>query len=65
MMTLTLQSARLTPVLAGRRDAWQGAAIGAGVAARDEPAGRVGVHYPDWRSQPELARADTILGLAA
>lgn len=54
---------------AERRDAWQGAAIGAGlwavrdygpfgVTAADEPVGRVGVYYPDWRAEPELARVN-------
>ena len=51
---------------ADRRDAWEGAAIGAGlwalrgygpfwVSAGDVPVGRVGVYYPDWRAEPELA----------
>ena len=51
---------------AERRDAWEGAAIGAGlwavhgygpfwVSAEDEPVGRVGVNYPVWRAEPELA----------
>jgi RimJ/RimL family protein N-acetyltransferase len=51
---------------AERRDAWEGAAIGAGlwavrgygpfwVSAGQEPVGRVGVYHPDWRAEPELA----------
>lgn len=51
---------------ASRRDAWEGAAIGAGlwalrgygpfwVSADHEPVGRVGIYYPDWRAEPELA----------
>ncbi len=51
---------------AERRDAWEGAAIGAGlwallgygpfwVSAQGQPVGRVGVYYPDWRAEPELA----------
>lgn len=52
---------------ASRRDAWEGAAIGAGLWALrgygpfwvsdglDQPVGRVGVYYPDWRAEPELA----------
>ena len=49
-----------------RRDAWEGAAIGAGLWAvrgfgpfwasqGDQPVGRVGVYYPVWRAEPELA----------
>ncbi len=51
---------------ADRRDAWEGAAIGAGlwalrgygpfwVSAGAEPVGRVGIYYPIWRAEPELA----------
>ena len=51
---------------AERRDAWEGAAIGAGlwavrgygpfwVSQGDLPVGRVGVYYPVWRAEPELA----------
>ena len=51
---------------ADRREAWEGAAIGAGlwalrgygqfwVSAQGVPVGRVGVYYPDWRAEPELA----------
>ena len=51
---------------ASRRDAWEGAAIGAGlwhvrgfgpfwVSLGDVPVGRVGVYYPVWRAEPELA----------
>lgn len=51
---------------ADRRDAWEWAAIGAGlwavrgfgpfwVSAGDQPVGRVGVFYPQWRAEPELA----------
>ncbi len=51
---------------AERRDASEGAAIGAGlravrgygpfwVSANDQPVGRVGIYYPDWRAEPELA----------
>lgn len=50
---------------APRRDAWEGVAIAAGlwtlrgygpfwVSAGDEPVGRVGVYYPEWRAEPEL-----------
>ena len=50
---------------AGRRDAWEGAAIGAGmwalrgvgpfrVSADGAPVGRVGVYYPIWRDEHEL-----------
>ncbi|MEO8245362.1 MAG: GNAT family N-acetyltransferase [bacterium] len=50
---------------AERRDAWEGAAIAAGlwtlrgygpfwVSAGSEPVGRVGIYYPDWRAEPEL-----------
>jgi RimJ/RimL family protein N-acetyltransferase len=53
---------------APRRDAWEGAAIGAGlwalrgygpfwVSLGDEPIGRVGIYHPDWRAEPELAWA--------
>ncbi len=49
-----------------RRDAWEGAAIGAGlwavrgygpfwVSLGAVPVGRVGVYYPVWRTEPELA----------
>ena len=51
---------------ADRRDAWEGAAIGAGlwalrgygpfwVSAGAVPVGRVGIYHPDWRAEPELA----------
>jgi RimJ/RimL family protein N-acetyltransferase len=51
---------------ANRRDAWEGAAIGAGlwavrgfgpfwVSVGGVPVGRVGVYYPIWRAEPELA----------
>ena len=51
---------------ASRRDAWEWAAIGAGlwavrgfgpfwVSSGDVPVGRVGVYYPVWRAEPELA----------
>ncbi|MGQ0611647.1 MAG: GNAT family N-acetyltransferase [Paracoccaceae bacterium] len=51
---------------AERRDAWEGAAIGAGlwalrgygpfwVSAGGVPVGRVGAYFPDWREEPELA----------
>ena len=48
------------------RDAWEGAAIGAGlwavrgfgplwVSLGEQSVGRVGVYYPIWRAEPELA----------
>ena len=48
------------------REAWEGAAISAGlwavrgygpfwVSSGDQPVGRVGVYYPVWRAEPELA----------
>lgn len=51
---------------ADRRDAWEAAAIGAGlwavrgygpfwVSADGQPVGRVGVYFPVWRAEPELA----------
>lgn len=51
---------------ADRQDAWEGGAISAGlwtlrgfgpfwVSAGGQPVGRVGVYYPDWRAEPELA----------
>ena len=51
---------------ASRRDAWEWAAIGAGlwavrgfgpfwVSSGEVPVGRVGVYYPVWRAEPELA----------
>jgi RimJ/RimL family protein N-acetyltransferase len=53
---------------ADRGDAWTGVALAAGQwvlrgygqfwltdRASGRPAGRVGIHYPDWRKEPELA----------
>ena len=53
---------------ADRRDAWEGAAISAGlwalrgfgpfwVSLGGQPIGRVGLYYPIWRAEPELAWA--------
>lgn len=50
---------------AERRDAWESAAIGAGlwalrghgpfwVSVGGVPVGRVGLYHPDWRTEPEL-----------